>query len=90
MSDSKKTSASFIVFRVVLSAVFLLTALGASHRVRYVLLGILVIMILAERLYLRYLEWTRFEGHLIAFVVWMRKDGVYVGICASVSRGVQA
>jgi transposase-like protein len=26
----------------------------------------------------------RFDGHLIAFVVWIRKDGVYVGIGASI------
>jgi N-acetylglucosaminyl-diphospho-decaprenol L-rhamnosyltransferase len=36
------------------------------------------------------LEWTRFRGHLMAFVVWMRKDGVYVAINTSVSGGVQA
>jgi len=59
LNDRKKTSISFMAFRIVLSAVFLLTALGTSHGIRYVLLGILLIMVVAERLHSRYRRNTR-------------------------------
>lgn len=49
LPDWREWSLFSFVFRVVLSAVFLLTALGASHAVRYVLLGICLAMILGER-----------------------------------------
>jgi hypothetical protein len=51
--DKKKVSASSMVFRIILSAVFLLTAVGASHGVRYALLGILLCITVGERLYSR-------------------------------------
>jgi hypothetical protein len=51
--DGQKTSASHIVFRVVLAGIGVLTVLGTSHAVRYVLCGVLVAILVGESLWSR-------------------------------------
>lgn len=49
VTNGQKTSASHVAFRVVLGSIGVLTVLGTSHAVRYVLCGVLVATFHKER-----------------------------------------
>lgn len=53
MMEKHRSSASTILFRIILSAVFFFTAFDASHTLRYVLCGVLLGILGGEVLWAR-------------------------------------